>query len=421
MRYNYRMDIAEIRDQFPTLRNRIKRDGIEKEFVYLDSAATALKPHPVIDAINAYYSHSGVSVHRGMYELSQHATETYEAVRQKVADYFGANDAYDVIFTKGTTESLNLVAYSWAEAHLTAADEIVSTEIEHHANLIPWQRVAAKTKSHLRHIRLNPASATLYADEMRNWRTGKTKLLAISGMSNVTGWKPQLVRMLAEAQTHAIVTVIDGAQLGAHAPVQVAQLGCDFFCCSAHKLGGPSGVGVLIGRKALLARMEPFLRGGSIITDVFLDHALFRASPERFEAGTPHIAGVLGFGALLDWLATIDSDWVQQHERSLLAHCCAQLNTIPEVRYVGNPLDEHSSAIVSFNVAGIHAHDVGSILDQEGVAVRVGHHCAQPLHRALDVASSVRASFHMYNRLSDVDALCTGIRRALKIFGRKRV
>ena len=451
------MDFGTLRAQFPALSATVVRDGKRLPLSYLDSAATALKPRAVIDAVTDYYTNSGVSVHRGVYELSQQTTDRFEAVRDKVAAHFNLDRRYAVVFTRGTTESLNIVARGWAQHRLgighagssgnadsgsgdagssgdhtdggsgdaggggssgdhTGGDEILITEMEHHANIVPWQQACRASGCALRHVAVDSQRQIVNADNIDRWFSPRTKLLAITGMSNVTGWRPPLARIIAAAHRRGIIVVVDGAQLAAHARLDLAALDCDFFTCSAHKMFGPTGLGVLIGKRELLDQTEAFVGGGNMITEVRMESSVFKAPPEKFEAGTPHVAGVIGFGAALDMLARIDFAEIADRERALTAEAYRRLSEMPEVEIYGAPLDPDYSTVIAFNVRGAHAHDVGSILDQEGVALRAGHHCAQPYHRALGAESSVRASFHLYNTPADVAALVRGVRRAVKIF-----
>lgn len=435
------MDLHAARAQFPLLRTTVVRDGRQLPLVYLDSAATALKPQSVIDAITDYYTNYGVSTHRGIYELSQQATDRFEAVREHVGRYFNLDERYAVVFTHGTTESLNVVAHAWARHNLTPQDEIVLTEMEHHSNIVPWQQVRDATGCTLRPIPVDATRHVVDTEDIDGWFGKRTRVLALTGMSNVTGWQPPLRQIVAAAHRRGVVVVVDGAQLAAHKRINLPAMGCDFFACSAHKMCGPTGVGILIGKRALFAKAKAFITGGNMITRVRMDESVFKDAPERFEAGTPHIAGVIGFGAALNMVEEWDFAEIARHEQRLVEQAYNALSSIPEVMlYAGPPTQrgagegaaagrgvaeagsagegaaaEHA-AVVAFNVRGAHAHDVGSILDQEGVAVRAGHHCAQPYHAALHIESSVRASFHLYNTPADVEALIRGVKRAVKIF-----
>ena len=412
------MDVDAIRAHFPILNARVNRDGRTLPFVYLDSAATALKPQSVIDAVCNYYTHYSVNVHRGAYEMSQHATDLFEATRVRVAEYFNAGPEYAIIFTKGATEAINLVAYSWAQQGVGHGDEILFTEAEHHANIVPWQQVSASTSCALRHIPINAEDYAVHTDAIDTWFSAHTKVLAITGMSNISGWRPPLQKIIVAARSRGVATVVDGAQLASHTRIDINALGCDFFACSAHKMFGPTGLGLLIAKKARLDTMRPFITGGNVIEEVTCTHSTFKKAPEKFEAGTPHIAGVIGFGAAIEWLNAVDFESAARHERALSEYAYAELSKIPEVELYGGVL-QNSNGVIPFNVRNVHAHDVGSILDQEGIAVRAGHHCAQPYHRALAVDSTVRASFHLYNQITDVHRLRKGIARAIKIFYKK--
>ena len=412
------IDVGAIRTHFPILNTHVNRDGKTLPFVYLDSAATALKPQSVIDAVCNYYTRYSVNVHRGAYEMSQHATELFETTRVRVAEYFNAGSEYAIIFTKGATEAINLVAYSWAQYNMGHGDEILFTEAEHHANIVPWQQLSIPTSCALRHIPIHAEDYTIHTDAIDTWFSKQTKLLAITGMSNVSGWRPPLQKIIAAARSRGVVTVVDGAQLASHTRIDIDALGCDFFACSVHKMFGPTGLGLLIAKKTRLNTMRPFITGGNVIEEVTCTHSTFKQAPEKFEAGTPHIAGVIGLGATIEWLDTVDFASATRHEHALSEYAYAELSKIHEVELYGGLL-QNSNGVIPFNVRNVHAHDVGSILDQEGVAVRAGHHCAQPYHHALAVDSTVRVSFHLYNQPADIHRLLKGIKRAIKIFYKK--
>jgi cysteine desulfurase/selenocysteine lyase len=430
------LDLDLVRDDFPIL-TRTVRDG--RPLVYLDSGATSHKPWSVLDAERDFYTQHNAAVHRGAHQLAEEATDLYEAARGKVAAFIGA-DISEIIFTKNATESLNLVAYTFSNATAKAArgsalpvgaerfvlapgDEILVTEMEHHANLIPWQEVCEKTGAVLKWLRVTPEGRLDLADlALINERT---KVVALTHQSNVLGTITPVAQIAAAAHAVGALVVLDACQSVPHMPVDVRTLGADYVAFSGHKMLGPSGIGVLWAPYALLDTMPPFLTGGSMIETVHMTGSTFAPPPQRFEAGVPMTAQVVGLGAAVDYLealASIDGSLtgmtaVAAHEHAITGYALDQLAAIPGVRVLG-PLDnEERGSAVSFVVDGVHAHDVGQVLDDQGVEVRVGHHCAWPLHRHLGVAASVRASFYLYNGFGDVDALVVAIKRAQEFFG----
>lgn len=394
--------------------------------MYLDSAATSLTPEQVLAAMDSYYREYGVNIHRGVYEFSERASRHFEDVRTKVIRHLGlagrdANENHpdprqEVIFTRGSTESSNIVAYCWGRAFLGEGDEILTTELEHHSTLVPWHPVAQKTGATFKFVPV-AADGTYSLEDFVACMGPRTKVAVFSGMSNVTGFTPPIREMLAAARKRGIVTVVDGAQFVSHSPVSIPELEPDFLYFSAHKMLGPTGVGVLYGRKALLDNMEPFLYGGDMIQAVHRDWSTYHALPEKFEAGTPNIAGVLGFGAALDYLNAVGMANVHRHETELLSYAFETLHRIPEFLPVGPGDPARQGGILSFNLRGIHSHDTGAVLDTQGVAVRTGVHCAQPAMEKLGISGTVRASLYLYSRESDIDALARAIQGALSVFG----
>ncbi|MDM7490176.1 cysteine desulfurase [Rhodococcus sp. CSLK01-03] len=408
------VDVARIRADFPIL-GRTVRDG--KPLVYLDSGATSQRPTQVLDAERAFLTTCNAAVHRGAHELSEEATDAYEGARAVIADFVGA-DADELVFTKNATESLNLVAYAFADARFPRrvgpGDEIVVTELEHHANLVPWQELARRTGATLRWYgvtddgRIDPDSLEL---------TDRVKVVAFTHQSNVTGAVAPVEELVRRAQSVGAVVVLDACQSVPHMGVDFHALGVDFAAFSGHKMFGPSGVGVLYGRRELLADVPPFITGGSMIETVTMEASTFAPPPQRFEAGSPMSSQAVGLGAAVRYLQQIGMDAVAAHEHELTAAALAELAGIDGVRIVGPTTAEQRGGAVSFVVDGIHAHDLGQILDDEGVEIRVGHHCAWPLHRRFGIAATARASFAVYNTLDEVAALGAAIRRAQDFFG----
>jgi cysteine desulfurase/selenocysteine lyase len=402
----------DVRSDFPLLGRSL--DG--KPLVYLDSAATSQKPRVVLEALRRYYEEYNANVHRGLYRIAEQATLAYEEARAKVARFLGARPE-EVVFTRGTTESVNLVAYAYGDAFVQEGDEILLTEMEHHSNLVPWQRLAERRGARLRFLRVR-SDGTLDLDPLDRLLSERTRLVAITHQSNVLG-TINPVRYVAD-RAHAVgaVVLVDGAQSVPHMPVRVADLGCDFLAFSGHKMCGPTGIGVLWGRAEVLDRMPPFHGGGEMIERVELERSTYKAPPHRFEAGTPNIADAIALGVAVDYLEGVGMEAVREHEKSLVRYLLAQLREVDGVRVYGPQDPEVRGGAVAFTVEGVHPHDVAQVLDGEGVCVRAGHHCAQPLHRALGVAATTRASVYLYNTPEDVDALVRGLERVRRFFGR---
>ncbi|NCL74332.1 SufS family cysteine desulfurase [Rhodococcus sp. YH1] len=408
------VDVARIRADFPIL-GRTVRDG--KPLVYLDSGATSQRPTQVLDAERAFLTTCNAAVHRGAHELSEEATDAYEGARAVIADFVGA-DPDEVVFTKNATESLNLVAYAFADARfprrLGPGDEIVVTELEHHANLVPWQELARRTGATLRWFGVTD-DGRIDVDSFE--LTDRVKVVAFTHQSNVTGAVAPVEELVRRAKAVDAIVVLDACQSVPHMSVDFHALGVDFAAFSGHKMFGPSGVGVLYGRRELLADVPPFITGGSMIETVTMEASTFAPPPQRFEAGSPMSSQAVGLGAAVRYLQQIGMDAVAAHEHELTAAALAELAGIDGVRIVGPTTAEQRGGAVSFVVDGIHAHDLGQILDDEGVEIRVGHHCAWPLHRRFGVAATARASFAVYNTLDEVAALGAAIRRAQAFFG----
>ena len=388
----------------------------EPELVYLDSAATSQKPRAVIEAISGLYEHDNANPHRGAYALSVRATERYHDARERVARFLGVRDPRCLIFTRGTTESLNLVASSWGRRNVEAGDEIVVTASEHHANFVPWQQLALERGARLRICELDE-NGRIDPERLAALLGPRTRIVAFHHVSNVLG-DIAPVRAIAEL-AHAVgaIAVCDGAQAVPHLPVDFHALGVDFYAFSGHKMCGPMGIGALIGRRDLLEAMPPYMMGGDMIEFVHDENSSWNVLPYKFEAGTPNVSGAVGLAAAVDYLEALGLDRVHAHERELVNEACARLGAIEDVTIHGPPSGEERSGVVSFTVADIHPHDLSSILDARGVCIRAGHHCAQPLMRRLGVAATARASFYIYNGSADIDALVAGVQNAKELFG----
>lgn len=406
------LDAERLRADFPVLHQEVNG----RPLVYLDNAASSQKPAAVIDAIAGYYRRDNANVHRGVHALSVRATDAFEAARGKVARLMGITDEAELIWTRGTTEAINLVAYAWAMTHLRAGDEILLSVMEHHSNLVPWQLVAQRTGARLRFLQMDDQQR-LELSGLDALLTERTRLVAVTHVSNALG-TVNPVSLLAE-RAHAVGAriLVDGAQSAPHLPVDVPALGCDWYAFSGHKMCGPTGMGGLWGRRALLEEMPPFHGGGDMIEWVELESSTYAPLPNRLEAGTPNIAGAVGMGAAADYLAGIGRGAILAHEQALVGYALERLREIPRLTVYGPRDPAERSGVVSFNVADIHPHDLASILDGEGIAIRAGHHCTQPLMRALGVGSTARASFYLYNTRDEVDALVAGIGRAMRLFG----
>ena len=407
----------EVRKDFPIFTRTI-RDG--KRLVYLDSGATAQKPQSVIDAEVDFYRLHNAAAHRGAHQLAEEATDLFEGARAKVAAFIGAS-TQEVVFTKSATESLNLIAYAMGNApignrfHLSAGDEIVVSQMEHHANLIPWQQLAARTGAILRWFDVTP-EGRLDLSQIPQLITAKTKVVALTHQSNVLGTINPLTEIVAAAHAVGAVVVLDACQSVPHMKVDVAQLDVDFLAFSGHKTVGPTGVGIMWGRSTLLEELPPFLTGGSMIADVSMTTATWAPAPAKFEAGVPNMAQAVGLGAAVDYLSAIGMDVIAQHEHMLTEDLLGKLLNIEEVAVVGPLTMESRGGALSFTVAGIHPHDLGQFLDSQGIAVRTGHHCAWPLTRSLGVPATTRASLYLYNTIEDNDALIDGVEAAMRYF-----
>jgi cysteine desulfurase/selenocysteine lyase len=405
------MTLTDVRREFPALLRPVNG----RRLVYLDSAATALKPASVIEAMTRYYDLSGATVHRSVHTLAAEATDAYEATRETVARFIGATRPESIVFTRGTTESINLVARGYGERHLQPGDEIVVTPAEHHSNLVPWQRVAEVTGARLVYAALAP-DGQLTLDRFRAALSPRTRIVAVTGASNVLGTVNPIPEMTHLAHQAGAVIVVDAAQLVPHRPVAVTDWDVDFLAFSGHKLGGPTGIGILYGRLDRLAETDPLLLGGEMIEEVGDEHSTWAAIPHRFEGGTPNVAGVIGLRAAIEFLESVGLDVIAAHDQALAEEAYERLAALPHVEVYG-PARPRTS-LVAFNIRGVHPHDVAQVFDAEGIAIRAGHHCAQPLMRWLGVGSTCRASFYLYNGQEDLDALEQGVRATERYFGR---
>jgi cysteine desulfurase/selenocysteine lyase len=397
-----RTDIAALRDDFPLLAQTT--GGVP--LTYLDSAATTQKPASVLDAIRYYYEHDNANVHRAAHALADRATTAFEGARAKVQAFVGAAHLHEIVWTRGTTESINLVAHSYGGSRLRAGDEILISVMEHHSNIVPWQLVAQRTGATVRAIDVNERGE-LDLDDYARQLNDRTKIVAIGHVSNALGTINPIRQMIEAAHEAGAVVLIDGAQAAAHLPIDVVDLDCDFYALSGHKMFGPTGIGVLYGKERLLDAMPPWQGGGEMIETVTIERTTFNRLPYKFEAGTPDIAGAVGLGAAIDYLGSIDRDALQSYEARIMATARARLGQLEGVRIIGNAR-EHT-AVVSFLIEGGHPQDVGTLLDQQSIAVRAGHHCAMPLMQRLGIPGTVRASFGLYNSERDVDRLIAGI------------
>jgi len=400
------LDVHAIREQFPIL----QQTAHGKPLVYLDNAATTQKPVAVIDAVDNYYRTQNSNVHRGAHYLGDLATAALEDARLSVARFLNA-EREEVIWTKGTTESLNLVAYSFGGSQLKAGDEVLVSTLEHHANIVPWQQVCERTGATLKVIPL-AADGSLNLSDIDNLLTGNTKILSIAHASNALGTLNPVEELIAKARNVGAYVVLDGAQAVSHFSVDVKALDCDFYAFSGHKIFGPTGIGVLYGKKDLLNAMPPYQTGGEMIETVSFEKSTWNRLPYKFEAGTPHIAGAVGLGAALEWLMAQDREAIWEHEKALLAYATEKAKAFPGLRIIGDA--EHKVGVLSFLIDNTHPSDVGTLLDQQGVAVRTGHHCTMPLMAALQIPGTVRASFAPYNTHADVDALFAGLEKIIK-------
>jgi cysteine desulfurase/selenocysteine lyase len=404
------LDVERIRRDFPILQQRING----KPLIYLDSAATSQKPKCVIDAISGYYTSTNANIHRGVHTLSVRATEGYESARRRVRSFINAARPEEIVFVRGATEGINLIAQAFARPMLKAGDEVLITTMEHHSNIVPWQILCDQTGAVLRVAPINDAGELL-VDEYRKLIGPRTKIVSFTHISNALGTINPVRELVALAHDRGAFVVIDGAQAVPHLKVDLRAIGCDFYVFSGHKMFGPTGVGVLYGRFELLDRMGPYQGGGEMIKSVTFEKTIYNDVPHKFEAGTPDIGGAIGLGAAVDYMESVRLDRIAAHEHELLQYGTAALSAIPEVKLIGTAREK--AAVLSFTVGGIHPHDVGTVLDHEGIAVRTGHHCAQPVMNRFGVPATVRASLAFYNTRAEIDALADGIRRVVEVMG----
>ena len=402
-------DVEQVRADFPIL--HIEVEG--KPLVYLDNAASSQMPQPVIDRLVRYQTTEHANIHRAVHTLSERATAAYEEARIKLQRFINAPDEREVIFTSGTTDAINLVMHGYGRKFIKAGDEIILTTLEHHSNIVPWQMLAEETGAIIRVLPVNDAGE-LCLDQFEPLFNARTKLVGVSHVSNALGSINPVKQMIALAHRHGVPVLVDGAQAAPHLPVDVQDLDCDFYAFSGHKLCGPTGIGVLYGKAALLEKMQPFKGGGDMILSVSFEKTIYNTIPHKFEAGTPPIAAAIGLGAAVDYLSALGMEAIARHEHALLQYATGQLNALPGLRLIGTA--RNKAAVLSFTLDGIHPHDVGTLLNQDGIAVRTGHHCAQPVMTRFKVPATTRASFAFYNSMAEVDALVAGIRNVRQVF-----
>jgi len=403
-------DVATVRRDFPVLAGTANG----KPLVYLDNAATSQKPSQVVEALTRFYTEENANIHRGVYELSQRATLAYERARANVQRFLNAADPHEIVFVRGATEAINLVATTMARSQLRRDDEIVVSAMEHHSNIVPWQIACELTSARLRVIPMSDAGE-LDLDALAALLNERTRLVAVTHVSNSLGTINPVRTIARMAHDAGVPVLVDGAQAAPHLLIDVQDLGADFYAISGHKMFGPTGIGVLYGRTELLEALPPYQGGGEMIRSVTFEKTTYAPLPAKFEAGTPHIAGAIGLGAAVDYIRHLSWDWIEQHEHDLLAYATEALTAIPGVCIVGTAREK--AAVISFVMDGIHAHDIGTILDQEGIAIRAGHHCTQPVMERLGVPATARASFAFYNTRAEVDALAQGVARVREVFG----
>jgi cysteine desulfurase/selenocysteine lyase len=405
--------LENIRKDFPIL-ERTVRDN--KPLVYLDNASTTQKPNQVIDAINDYYRNHNANIHRAVYALAEEATELYENTRDKVANFINVKNRNEIIFVRGTTEAINLVAYAWGRAHVKEGDIIVTTEYEHHSNIVPWQLLTQEKGAKLEYIGMDDDGELILEDLEKYLATGKVKLVTFSLMSNVLGTISDTEKIISKCKEAGVLTLIDGAQAVPHMKVDLEKLDCDFFAFSGHKMLGPTGIGILWVRKSVLETMNPFHGGGDMIREVHKYETTWNDLPYKFEAGTPNIADVIGLGAAIDYLSKIGMDNIRQHEIELTTYAMDKLSNVKGLHIYGTKDISKRGGVISFNFADVHPHDVAQIIDEEGIAIRSGHHCAQVLMERLNVAATSRASFYIYNTKEEIDVLINSLNKVARIF-----
>jgi cysteine desulfurase/selenocysteine lyase len=405
-----RFDVERVRRDFPILDQKVHN----RPLVYLDNAATSQKPLAVIDAVSRYYLRDNANIHRGVHELSQRATRGYEEARAKIRRFINAGSEREIVYVGGTTGAINLVAQSYGRSRVGKGDEIVLTTMEHHSNIVPWQILAEEKGAHLRIAPVDDRGE-LILEDLGNLLGERTRIVSMVHLSNSLGTVNPVREVIRMAHARGIPVLLDGAQAAAHLRIDVQELDCDFYALSSHKMYGPTGIGILYGKEKLLEAMPPYQSGGDMISSVSFEKTDYNRLPFKFEAGTPNIAGVIGLGAAIDYLEEIGIEAAAAHENELLAYATEAVSQIPRVRIVGTAREK--AGILSFVIEGVHPHDIGTILDEQGVAIRAGHHCTQPLMERYGIPATARASFAMYNTRQDVDALIGGIRKVLEVFG----
>jgi len=403
------LDVERIRQDFPILDQTIHG----KKLVYLDNAATSQKPRAVIDAIVRYYEHLNANIHRGVHTLSVRATEAHDEARETVRHFIQAADASEIVFVRGATEAVNLVAETYGRANVSEGDEVLITAMEHHSNIVPWQILCQEKRAHLRVAPINDAGE-LDLDAFEKLLSARTRIVAVAHVSNALGTVNPLRQIIHLAHAHDVPVLVDGAQAVPHLPVDVQALGCDFYAFSGHKVYGPTGIGVLYGKEEVLAEMPPYQGGGDMISSVTFEKTTYNVVPYKFEAGTPDIAGAIGLGVALEYVMGLGMDRVAAHGQELLAYATEKVGAIGGVHLIGTAKDR--AGVLSFVMDGVHPHDLGTILDRDGIAIRTGHHCAQPVMDRFKIPATARASFAVYNTLEDVDALVNGIHKAREVF-----
>lgn len=403
------LDVARIREDFPILKTKVNG----KPLVYLDNAATSQKPQVVLDALQRYYVEENSNIHRGVHALSQRATDHYEVAREKVRELLNARDVREIIFVRGTTEAINLVAQSWGHANIGEGDEVIVSAMEHHSNIVPWQIICEERGAKLRVIPMND-DGELLLDEYEKLLGSRTRLVSVAHMSNALGTINPIKQIVEMAHDHEVPVLVDGAQSVPHMPVDVRELDCDFYAFSGHKMYGPTGVGVLYGKAELLDSMPPYQGGGEMIKAVTFEKTTYADLPAKFEAGTPNIAGAIGLDAAIDYVTAIGFEHIGAYEHGLLEYGAKRLSSIDGLTIIGNA--RNKGGLISFVLDGIHPHDAGTVLDMEGIAVRTGHHCAQPVMAHFGIPATIRASFAFYNTREEIDALYEGVQQIFEVF-----
>jgi len=403
------LNVEQIRSDFPILKLKID----DKQLVYFDNAASSQMPKIVMDRMLRYQTMEHANINRAVHYLSETATAEYEKSRHKLKNFINANEDREIIFTSGTTDAINLVAHSYGRKFISSGDEIILTVLEHHSNIVPWQMLAKENGAKIRVVPIND-TGELLIDEYKKLFNKNTKFVGVTHVSNAIGTINPIKEMIEFAHAHGVPVLVDGAQAAPHMKIDVQELNCDFYTFSGHKLCGPTGIGILYGKANQLNRMKPFKGGGDMITSVTFEKTTYNTIPHKFEAGTPPIAAAIGFGAAIDYLSSIDLSTIEAYEQSLINYATEQINNIPGIRIIGSAAEK--VAVLSFSVDGVHPHDIGTLLNQEGIAVRTGHHCAQPVMQHFKVPATTRASFSFYNSMAEIDALITGIQKVQKVF-----